>query len=276
MKRQLILILITLISSFSWATTNPTKASHPTATKPIVVQQSKKSSKPGQSSKKGVSLTKSTKKGSVNKAGAVSKPKKSTTNVKSSVSKNLTDSSSTPIEQKEFVQIISKPNEIDTLTSYGSLRIDTVIVHDTIFKIDTLLTDIKLARILLLYPLQCRYDSTQVNYTLQLVNLLQYEKKYDKLCGIMLPILKNYQRYNDEIAKCLNSILIDIKYGISPRKVDFEDRLNRTYYRKNCNVPALRIRYLEDIIKDVDNLFDYHPKEITKEKIEEILGKLKD
>ncbi|MBR3698824.1 MAG: hypothetical protein IKM85_04815 [Bacteroidales bacterium] len=136
--------------------------------------------------------------------------------------------------------------------------------------------------------LKRKYDPSLVDCHKKTVAIFDYKNKKEMkwVYDVYYPLLENYGKYNEEIARLIKNEIILFEWGnpdIEAEKDSFNNALeNSEYYReyrymginsKNKEIPSRKIQYLEDVINDTKALFE-DPSKFTKENFEKQRMKL--
>lgn len=137
-------------------------------------------------------------------------------------------------------------------------------------------------RSLITTPLKKKYDSIQVDYYKKTAALFDYENKKEMkwVYDNYYPLLENYGKYNENLAKLIRKVIrrfeLPDALNSETEKELFNEGLEMMEYSKKYRwkvSASQEIKYLEDVIKDTQSLFDNSSK-FTKENFEEQLRKL--
>lgn len=171
------------------------------------------------------------------------------------------DSEDTHIE--DTAQVEEKNNISPQVTSTDSVSVEInpwackgdslMVIMQKYQQRDSVLSDVKMARMLLRYPLFLRYDSAQVAYSVTLIEALGLEDNNHKMFELLYPSLKNYGEYNNEIINVLDKCVAMAKSAALTMEY-FEYILLKTRYREECNTPVKRIPYIEQRINELYRL----------------------
>lgn len=137
-------------------------------------------------------------------------------------------------------------------------------------------------RSLITIPLEKKYDSIQVDYYKKTVALFDHDNKKEMkwVYEVYYPLLENYGKYNDDLAKLIGKVIRRFKLpgtlNSRSEKEQFNEGLEEMEYFKEYRYKrniSQEIKYLEDVINDTRLLFD-NPSKFKKESFEEQLRKL--
>ena len=112
----------------------------------------------------------------------------------------------------------------------------------------------EMSTMILMYPMTVKYDSSLVAQSLAIIEKYKMnEQKATKvLFRDMLPVLKKYKDYNEEIYNMVKNIMelyVELKEPYSMENLD--RTLKKTSYDKDCASKGNEIPFLEDVISEV-------------------------